>query len=97
MCNWVTMLYIRKLTEHYKPAIMEKNKNKKKCRLRNNFWEYHTNLGFSIGAENPEHQTLKTGIINYKKFSLVKRLKSGATWVMIPVLLLKVLLNYKSV
>jgi len=27
MCNWVTMLYIRKLTEHCKPAIMEKNKN----------------------------------------------------------------------
>ena len=24
MCNWVTMLYIRKLTEHCKPAIMEK-------------------------------------------------------------------------
>ena len=27
MCNWVTMLYSRKLTEHCKPAIMEKNKN----------------------------------------------------------------------
>ncbi len=26
MCNWVTMLYSRKLTEHCKPAIMEKNK-----------------------------------------------------------------------
>ena len=26
-CNWVTMLYSRKLTEHCKPAIMEKNKN----------------------------------------------------------------------
>ena len=24
MCNWVTMLYSRKLTEHCKPAIMEK-------------------------------------------------------------------------
>ena len=27
MCNWVIMLYSRKLTEHSKPAIMEKNKN----------------------------------------------------------------------
>ena len=27
MCNWVTMLYSGKLTEHCKPAIMEKNKN----------------------------------------------------------------------
>ena len=26
MCNWVTMLYSRKLTEHSKPAIMEKVK-----------------------------------------------------------------------
>ena len=27
MYNWVTMLYGRKLTEHCKQAIMEKNKN----------------------------------------------------------------------
>ena len=27
MRNWVTLLYSRKLTEHCKPAIMEKNKN----------------------------------------------------------------------
>ena len=26
MCNWVTMLYGRKLTEHCKPSIMEKVK-----------------------------------------------------------------------
>ena len=24
MCDWVTLLYSRKLTEHCKPAIMEK-------------------------------------------------------------------------
>ena len=24
MCDWVTLLYSRKLTEHYKPGIMEK-------------------------------------------------------------------------
>ena len=25
MCNWVTLLYKRKLTRHCKPGIMEKN------------------------------------------------------------------------
>ena len=30
MCNQVTLLYSRKLTEHCKPTIMEKNKIKKK-------------------------------------------------------------------
>ena len=28
MCNWVTLLCSRKLTERCKPAIMEKNKNR---------------------------------------------------------------------
>jgi len=27
MWDWVTLLYSRKLTEHRKPSIMEKNKN----------------------------------------------------------------------
>ena len=34
MCDWVTLLYSRKLTEHCKPAIMEKIKiiiKRKKC------------------------------------------------------------------
>ena len=35
MCNWVTMLYSRKLTEHCKPATMEKNKNHKKIIIYN--------------------------------------------------------------
>ena len=26
MCDWVTLLYSRKLIEHYKPAIMEEIK-----------------------------------------------------------------------
>ena len=30
MCDWVTLLYSRKPTEHCKLAIMEKNKNDKK-------------------------------------------------------------------
>ena len=32
MCNWVTMLYSRKVTEHCKPVIMKKNKNHYKKR-----------------------------------------------------------------
>ena len=27
MCDWVTLLYSRKLREYYKPTIMEKNKS----------------------------------------------------------------------
>ena len=27
MCNWVTMMYSGKLTEHCKPVIMKKNKS----------------------------------------------------------------------
>ena len=33
MCDWVTMLYSRILTEHCKPGIMEKNHYKKKTNL----------------------------------------------------------------
>ena len=33
MCNWVTMLYSRKLTEHCKPAIMKKKKKKEKRKI----------------------------------------------------------------
>ena len=45
MCDWVTMLYSRKLTEHCKPVMMEKikiilkkdkrmaNKHMKRCSL----------------------------------------------------------------
>jgi len=34
MCNWVTMMYNRKLTEHCKPAIMGKNHLKKKFTVK---------------------------------------------------------------
>ena len=43
MCNWVTMPYSRKLTEHCKPAVMEKNKNyytlkkKSKCKEKSTY------------------------------------------------------------
>ena len=36
MCNWVTMLYSRKLMEHCKPAIMKKNHSIKKSRKKKN-------------------------------------------------------------
>ena len=32
MCEWVTFLYSRKLTEHSKPGITEKNNFKKKVK-----------------------------------------------------------------
>ena len=32
MCDWVTMMCNRKLTEHCKPAIIEKNKNHDKIK-----------------------------------------------------------------
>ena len=41
MCNWVTMLYSGKLTEHCKQGIMEKNKNhyiKKKRTTGRQLW-----------------------------------------------------------
>ena len=37
MCNWLTMLYSRKLTEHYKPAMMEKIKILKKEKKRKKY------------------------------------------------------------
>ena len=40
MCNWVTMLYSRKLSEHCKLTIMETNKNK----------EYHSTLKNLVSA-----------------------------------------------
>ena len=35
MCNWAAMVYNRKLIEHCKPAIMEKNKNHYKGNKKN--------------------------------------------------------------
>ena len=40
MCDWVTLLYSRKLTEHCKPAIMEKIKiilKKEMCVIQDTF------------------------------------------------------------
>ena len=41
MCNWVTLLYSRKLMEHCKPAMMEKDKNHyiKKLKLCHDFFQ----------------------------------------------------------
>ena len=35
MCDWVTLLYSRKLTEHCKPAIMKKIKIIKDQKIKN--------------------------------------------------------------
>ena len=35
MCDWVTLLYSKKLTEHRKPAIVEKKSFKKINFLKN--------------------------------------------------------------
>ena len=68
MCNWVTMLYSRKLTEICKPAIMEKKnhytknkiKGKKHKEVRNETagkWQ-QSNSWRSYRAENwPSHQS----------------------------------------
>ena len=54
MCNWVTMLYSKKLTEHCNPVIMEKNKNhyiKKtllSCFQNYLFWQFHYNVSVCI-------------------------------------------------
>ena len=37
VCDWVTLLYSRKLTEHYKPVIVEKIKNHYKFKIEK--WE----------------------------------------------------------
>ena len=52
MCNWVTLLYSRKLTEHCKPAIMKKKslyKNNIKLYLwfLDSIWKYNSVLNFS--------------------------------------------------
>ena len=59
MCNWVTILYSRKMTEHCKPAIMEKDKNhyinlkKKKKKEKNILW-----LNLQL-MEDPEGSGIK--------------------------------------
>ena len=41
MCDWVTLLYNRKSTEHCKPGIMEKNKNHYKTKKRKKINKIH--------------------------------------------------------
>ncbi len=50
MCNWVTMLYSRKLTEHCKPAVMEKNKNNYEHILREGRNDYEFTKAESISS-----------------------------------------------
>ena len=40
MCDWVTLLYSRKLTEHYKPTIVGKNRNHFKKHFKAVWYHY---------------------------------------------------------
>ena len=52
MCEWATLLYSRKLTEHCKPGIMEKNKNQ----LKNRTTKPPSNsLSRYLSKENDKH------------------------------------------
>ena len=54
MCNWVTMLYCRKLTEHCKPVIMEKNHYKKSdmtIKCKKSSVQFLIKLGLAIDGE----------------------------------------------
>ena len=57
MCDWVTLLYSRKLAEHCKPAIMEKNKNHLKI-----FYEYGSYVDSYFKNVYVEGRQRKTGI-----------------------------------
>ena len=56
MCDRVTLLYSRKLTEHYKPAMTEKIKvtsKKKKKKERKKRKAKDTSLVPELGTETP--------------------------------------------
>ena len=61
ICNWVTMLYSGKLTEHCKPAIMEKNKNNyiKNIFLKNDVF----NLSIAVACYSVEIYTAINNMI----------------------------------
>ena len=67
ICNWVTLLYSRELTEHYKPAIMEKikitiNVKIKKKEKEKDSEEYH---GFVVKSIGPEAKLLSLILISH--------------------------------
>ena len=41
MCDWVPLLYSRKLTEHCKPTIMEKKNHLKKTKIKIDQWSFY--------------------------------------------------------
>ena len=52
MCDWVSLLYYRKLTEHRKPAIMEKKKTiKKKKKKKKRLPGFNTRLYHLLAVE----------------------------------------------
>ena len=53
MCNWVNLLYSRKLAEHCKPAILEKNKNQKKEKKRKKNFVYQSHYIITLNVNTP--------------------------------------------
>ena len=54
MCNWVTMLYRRKMIEHCKPAIMEKIKIVIKKNTRKYFYDFKIEKDFLIKTQQAQ-------------------------------------------
>ena len=46
MCDWITLLYSRKLTEHCKPTVMEKIKMKLKNKMTTTWKKNKVYFGF---------------------------------------------------
>lgn len=50
MCDWITLLYSRKLTEHCKPTVMEKIKMKLKNKMTTTWKKIKYTLGLKVCA-----------------------------------------------
>ena len=64
MCDWVTLLYRRKLTEHCKPAVMEKLKILKKFFLKKQHFSSPTPFPLKMGQTEPERLTWISALLN---------------------------------
>ena len=64
MCNWVTMLYSRKLTEHCKLAIIKKNSSYTKLKKRkvNNMARNYTDIQEAMEKAYPGYKFIDAEI-----------------------------------